>query len=137
MSLPPSERKKMTHPTTQAMAEIKRALALASRTAATLTDANSAPVDHGPAWVALEGGQYMDGPLYRRVKIEVLARIPDLPPAGIFPLRKICSPEFWASLDNVDKRQAGRCLMHLVRNKEVNLVLVSLAGVSPQLYCKP
>jgi len=126
----------MTHPTTLAMAEIKRALTLTNPTTATPVLAYGAGIDDGPAWVALGNGKHVDGVLYRRVKRDVMERIPSLSTGRILPIKKICSPEFWASLDNADKQQAGRCLMHLVGSKQINLALVSLDGVSPQLYCK-
>jgi hypothetical protein len=121
---------------TQAKAEIKRALALANLTTVTPVAPYGADIDEGPAWVVLENGKHVNGVLYRRVKREVMGRIPGLLAGRFLPIKKICSPEFWASLDRVERQQAGRCLMHLVRNKEVSLALVSLSGVSPKLYCK-
>jgi hypothetical protein len=140
----------MAHPTTLAMAELKRVLASANKTdsmrklgsaptiPATVTTAAAfgADVDAGPAWVALGNGKHVDGILFRRVKREVMDRVSGLPAGRLLSMKKICSPEFWASLDNADKQQAGRCLMHLVSKKQVNLSLVSLHGASPQLYCK-
>jgi len=139
--------KHMTHPTTLAMAEIKRALALADKADSisklggepripTTSAAFGADIEGGPAWVALGDGKHVDGVLYRRVKRNVITQIPTLPDDRILPIKKICSSEFWETLDNPDKRQAGRCLMHLVSNKQVNLALVSLNGAGPQFYCK-
>lgn len=95
-----------------------------------------ADIDAGPAWILLGNGKHVDGVLYRRVKHDVVAQIPILPDDRILPMRKICSPEFWASLDNVDRQQAGRCLMHLVSNKQVDLVLGSINRAGPHLYWK-
>ncbi|KQV51891.1 hypothetical protein [Duganella sp. Root336D2] len=141
----------MTHPTTLAMIELKRALASASSTPdttrkyggdptilTTVTPAAAFDADilDGPAWIAVVDGKHVDGVLYRRVKRDVMAQIPNLAAGRILPMKKICSPKFWDSLDSADKRQAGRCLMNLVITNEVNLALVSLNGSSPQLYCK-
>lgn len=81
--------KHMTHPTTLAMAEIKRALALAGKAEAmrklgvdptipatvTTAAAFGSDVDTGPAWVALGDGKHVEGVLYRRVKRDVMAQI--------------------------------------------------------------
>lgn len=140
----------MTHPTTLATGEIKRALASANRaetmrksggdptmpTTATPARAYDADIEAGPAWVALGNGKHVDGILYRRVKRDVMAQIPSLKIGGILPVKKICSREFWEALDNGEKQQAGRCLALMVSNKEVDLAFVSLNGSGPHLYCK-
>jgi hypothetical protein len=140
----------MTHPTTLAMAEIKRALASANKadamrrhggdpvipTTATPATAFSDDIVGGPPWVVLADGKFMDGVLYRRVKRDALARIPNLPFSRYLQIKNICSPEFWGSLDNADRQRAGRCLAHLVSKQEVGLVQGSLNETGPKLYCK-
>lgn len=123
----------MTHPMTQAIAEVKRALTPKN---AALVAARTQVFVPPISWVELYDRKHVDSILYRRVKAELLERIPALPGDVILPMKKICSPEFWASLDDADKRLAGRCLMHFVVKKEIDLLLVSRSGVSPQLYCK-
>lgn len=132
----------MKHPTTLAVAEIKRALIRASSTnreiptTAMPAAASGAGIESGPAWVLLADGKHADGVLYRRVKRDVMAQIPSLSAGRILAINTICSPEFWSSLDKAEKQQAGRCLVHMVSTNEVNLALVSLNGTGPQLYCK-
>nr|WP_315214329.1 hypothetical protein [uncultured Duganella sp.] len=134
----------MTHETTLAMAELKRELISANKTDALRkhsddpTDgaAFSDGIETGPTWVVLADGKFMDGVLYRRVKRDVLARIPSLSVGQFLQIKKICSLEFWDSLENADRQRAGRCLAHLVSKKEVGLALGSLNETGPKLYCK-
>lgn len=103
------------------------------------TDLNcrhAAAIDYRRAWVQLYDGKYVDGILYQRVKLEVMERIPALRRDVRLSTRKICSPDFWESLDSGEKRMAGRCLMHFVVKREVDIALNSRSRTGSLLYCR-
>jgi hypothetical protein len=123
----------MTHPTTEAVAEIKRALASTNSTTSTPSPDG---IDYSIMWVPLRSGRYINGVLYQRVKQQLLQVVPFIPVAMPIPVNKIFSCEFWDSLSSAEKRSVGKCVADLVARKAVDLVEITLPGVSPKVYCR-
>lgn len=112
----------MTHPTTLAIAELKRVLAAADKadamrklggdpTIPATSAAFGADIEGGPAVVVLGNGKRVDGVLYRRVKRDVMAQFKPCRVTASCRSRRYAHLNFghlWTTLTN-SKRADASC----------------------------
>ncbi|UCE64309.1 MAG: hypothetical protein JSU59_03980 [Nitrospirota bacterium] len=71
---------------------------------------------------------------FESVHKQVLETLPGLLPDNGYTLEKICGPEFWAPLTDGQRRLAGRCMVHMVRNRILPLNFTGPICATPKRY---
>ena len=71
---------------------------------------------------------------YTEIREQVTDIVPALLPHSKYTLQALCGPEYWNALTDGERRSAGMCMAHMVRNGLIPYVDVSRPCQSPKVY---
>ena len=71
---------------------------------------------------------------YNQVREQVTDIVPALLPDVEYTLQMLCDPEYWDSLTMDERRSAGKCMVHMVKNELVPYAFAGKPCQSPKAY---
>ena len=71
---------------------------------------------------------------YNQVREQVTDIVPALLPDVEYTLQMLCGPEYWDSLTMDERRSAGKCMVHMVKNELVPYDFAGWSCQSPKVY---
>jgi len=84
--------------------------------------------------VSLSDGYTTSKAFYDQIGNQVVSTLPTLKRNRNYKSNSLCGRDYWASLDNADRRIGGRCIAHMVVNRKLPLVLVKGKHEYPKWY---
>nr|WP_315214323.1 hypothetical protein [uncultured Duganella sp.] len=91
----------------------------------------------GLGLVRLHCGALVDEALYQRVKEDLLDDFESTPICMPTPANYLCRIALWDSLSGHERHLAKKCIAHLVFDKTLDLVDITLEGERQRWYCRP
>lgn len=99
-------------------------------------DASQMQAGDGLGLVRLHCGALVDEGLYQRVKEDLLDDFESTPICMPTPANYLCRIAFWDSLSGHERYLAKKCIAHLVFNKVIDLIDITLEGERQRWYCR-
>lgn len=84
--------------------------------------------------VILYGGRTVPQAFFDGVQQQVEEVLPAMDPKARYTSKMLCGMEFWALLNNGERRTAGRCLAHMVAQELLPLVFAESKSKHPKWY---
>jgi hypothetical protein len=71
---------------------------------------------------------------YEMIHRQVEEIIPALVPGVSYTLEMLCGEDFWNAMDVKQRRQAGKCMVHLVKTEKIPLKIQGCEHQFPRKY---